>query len=77
MEGQEGVGLERDDCPGEVVLAGEVVVDLRGLTPAASRTAGVLVPATPWRYMRSAAAATIRSRVARPFLVLGASCFGI
>ena len=30
MEGQVGVGLERDDRPGEVVLVGEVVVDLRG-----------------------------------------------
>ena len=60
MVGQVGVGLERDDCPGEVVLVGEVVVDLRGADAgdvADRRGAGARDSV---RYMRSAAAATIR-----------------
>src|SRR5262245_23403501 len=39
------------------------------LTSAAAHTSSVLVPATPFSYISNAAAATIRSRVARPFRV--------
>lgn len=62
---EHALGPVGDDDSDEVVLVGQVVIRREALTSVARRTPSMPVCATPWAKTSSAAASTIRARVAR------------
>ena len=69
LAGENRFGLIFDDGADECALVREVVIQLQLLTAQAVFTSSRVVRATPRSNMRSAAAATMRRRVARPLPV--------